>query len=310
MVTCFPFWTVGQGMNYAAYYKGVVAAEEAAVAGQWRIAKERYDSAFASVRSPLARDYAIAAQLAQYAGEYETAFAYLQQAVRYGYPVRCLKHLTKLSAELELRTSTRRATLDSLYAAWRGGLELDLAREFTTRFATEQSLKGQSDRDRYVDVVRANTNRIYELIDFAKFPSVHLVGYDGFAETAHPRFDQGCDLGNDKVLASLLHADSPLLDLGWFTWLQLVEEGQLHPTQLAYLYEFERSSVSFVGTRARAERRAKQLPDFVPMYSRFGPRSADTRRVELDRASLYLRPLRLQHQLDSLATETGIRVNY
>jgi hypothetical protein len=262
--------------DYLAYHQQIVQAEELLVAEDFSAAHQVFVELDTTYPFVFARDYAVAAQTAVLAGQWDQSWYWVKKAVRQGAKMECLAQIELLDTLVQ---DPEWQQLLSDYPARRKlylrAIEMDLASEFHRRYTQEQQHKS---REGYREVVTANFNRIAELALQGTFPGDRRIGID---DSGQARGINDCDFGNSKIIPTLLHYDNAFSELT-IPLMNAVRHGQLHPREFARIYDFEagRHSILYKDT----SKPAAPLPEYC-FGMAFSPKCEDKERIDEDRAA-------------------------
>lgn len=303
--------TMGQS-DYMEYYSLINQADFHFGKEQFDRALSMYDSAFQKVEQPFVQDYLMAAKITTIADSKSRTSKYLEQATRAGYPCDCIEKMPIFSDFIK---SDDWRALKSKEAEFRAKyvsqISVSLNIEFSIRYRNEQDTKSHVNRTQYVNHVKSNYSRIKFLIDSLGFPSERIIGLDD-GKIAPNRINQvsglsSCSAGNSKVIATLLHYDNPITDIGIEKFITAIEKGLLHPRQFAYIFTFEKHFFS------RINKSRSINPPHLPAYDfnfAFGKKIEDKDKVNIDRARFGICSLQIEENKKRVARKYKIQSPY
>ncbi|MEL6718647.1 MAG: hypothetical protein AAFP82_08025, partial [Bacteroidota bacterium] len=178
--------------------------------------------------------------------------------------------------------------------------------EWSRRYRDEQDAKSTS---RYPIIVQSNYDRIKALTDSLGFPSERFIGLDN-ARIAPNQVNtisglKDCDAANSKIMATLLHYDNPITDLGFDRCAQAIRDGLLHPRQFATIYTFERYEVSRINDKINKP----NLPDYHFGFP-LSEEEQDEERINRDRTLFGIGSVKLDKQKEVVARKYGMRLDF
>ncbi|MEM8528864.1 MAG: hypothetical protein AAGG68_29785 [Bacteroidota bacterium] len=237
--------------DHLTYHQFINRAENHLVNEGFFTAQKLYDSTFQQFDYVFAKDYVIATQVAWQNRDTTQTTAWMEEAIKAGYPCSCFSNIPVMETFLETILWQRiQGRSDSLRRQYLASIDLSLLVEWSRRYREEQDAKGTS---LYTTVVQSNYDRIKILADSLGFPSERFIGLDN-PRIAPNRTNNlsglnNCDAANSKVIATLLHYDNPITDLGFERCVEAIKEGLLHPRQFASIFTFEHYEVSRINDK-------------------------------------------------------------
>lgn len=262
--------------NYLDYHRGINFAEEWIVNEQFDLAEKQIETTLNDYPFRFVKDLVVAAQISLINNHKTKGLRWIRAAIKKGYTLESLKKIQVLKNQLSTKEW---ATLENDYKDLRkvyyAKIDLDLLKEFSQRYQTEQDGKRTP---QYKDIVYDNFNRIKSFIDKNQFPGEWNIGID------YQRLSKNisdCNAGNSKVIVTLLHYDFPIGEIGEAFFLEAIKQGHLHPRAFAIVYTFEKSKVSVLYEKSNKD--LEPLSDYKFNFP-FGKKIKDLERVNLDRS--------------------------
>ncbi len=180
-------------------------------------------------------------------------------------------------------------------------IDLDLLQEFSKRYQQEQEAKRTKV---YKDVVDANFNRIKELIEAGTFPGEKRIGIDNAKLSASI---SDCNVGNSKVIVTLLHYDYPMMDIRTESLMEAIKNGHLHPREWATIYTFEKNKVSILYEKSNKE--YKRRFDYHFNFP-FGDKLDDLEKVNKARWTFGICKYEVDLKKEEISRKYGMRLKF
>jgi hypothetical protein len=306
-----PFVVFGQS-DYMKYHQYIKKADSLFGNEQFDSALNIYDSVFKEFKTAFVRDYLIAAQIATLTNSPERITLYLEKALKWGYPCNCVEILPVFKDYIKLEKwknlKSKEALFQKYYAS---NISIKLNKEFSIRYRDEQDSKNQ--KDIYNEVVMSNYNRIKFLMDSLGFPSEHIIGLDDGRIAPNKRNKisglETCNPNNQKVIATLLHYDNPITDIGIKKFIFAIESGLLHPRDFAYILTFEKNYISRISNSKHVNK--VNLLDYNFNFP-FEKRREDKQKINTDRAKFGIISLEIEQKIKRVQEKYkfNIRISY
>jgi len=243
--------------DYKAYHAAVNNAERCLVTRQADSAMWYYDRAFAQYDFVFARDALIAAQIAWKNGKAQKTSNYLIKGAASGLRAECLGTAPILKSFLSSALyQNLRPQLISANSKFISRTDTLLAREWARRFAMEQAAKNRG-------VVDGSGFEAYRLVVVDNVQAIERLWQQKKVYPGDQRIGPGAncgELGNMHAFYTLAHYDCMATEHANLLW-EAVRTGQLHPCDLAALYEFERLRLEsvpagkYTNSRCKADKR-------------------------------------------------------
>ena len=179
-----------------------------------------------------------------------------------------------------------------------GTIDFEASKEWAKRYLREQKTKG---KELYRDVVVRNFERIEEYAKRGEFPGDRQIGVD-YSRLSKDLPD--CELGNSKVIVTLLHQP-----YAYSTLEEALEAavltGDLHPREHAMIYVFEQTKQSVLyKTSLQDDVTIETLHFNLP----FQVKHKELDRVNADRARFLLGSLETEAAKKALEEKYGFRL--
>ena len=288
--------------NYIEYHTKFGQIEELIVKEDFAEAELKIIELFEKYEVRFVKDYVIASQVSILNDNTNLAIEYILQSIKNGVKIECLKSIKLLSQEL---AATDWEIIEEEYKELRKNylkkINLSLYQEFHKRYQKEQDSK----RTEYYKItVYSNFDRIIELLNEGGFPNEKLIGIDNqrFAKSI-----SDCDLGNSKVIVTLLHYDYPFSEIGEEELIEAIKRGNLHPREFATIYNFEENKQSVLYKKSTK----KKVP--LPRYNfnfPFGSKIDNLERVNSDRAKFGICKYEVDIRKEEIEKRYGIQLSF
>jgi len=291
-----------QKLDYLEYHTEFGKVEELIVKENFVEAELKFIELFKEHEVRFVKDYVIASQVSFLNKNRNLAIEYIFQSIRNGLKIECLKSIKLLNQEL---TVTDWEILEQEYKELRKNyikrINLSLYQEFHKRYQEEQNLKRT---EYYKLTVYSNFDRIVELLNKGEFPDEQLIGIDNqqFANSI-----SDCDLGNSKIIVTLLHYDYPISEIGEEKLISAIKKGNLHPREFAMIYNFEENKQSVLYKKSTK----KYLP--LPRYNfnfPFGSKIDNLEKVNSDRAKFGICKYEVDVKKEEIEKRYGIQLSF
>lgn len=298
-ILLIPIAVLGQS-DYMKYHKFINKADSLFGNEQFDRALNMYDSAFKNFEPAFVRDYLIAAQIATITKSHDRITFYLEKSMKWGYPCDCIESLPIFKDYIKLEAWKELKSKESEYRKfYASNVSLKLNKELSIRYRDEQDRKSQ--KIAYIQVVKSNYARIKLLIDSLGFPSEQNIGLDN-GSIAPNKINkvsglETCKPGNQKVIATLLHYDNPITDIGIQKFVSAIESGLLHPRDFAYIFTFEKNNISRISSSLNVNKPI--LPEYNFNFP-FGSKNEDYQKVNGDRAKFGICSLEVDQKVKSV----------
>ena len=291
-----------QKSNYLEYHTKFKQIEELIVNENFSEAEFRLIELFEEYEVKFVKDYIIASQVSILNKNKNLAIKYIVHSIRNGVKIECIKSIKLLSQEL---TSNDWLKIEEEYKDSRKRylkkINLDLYQEFHKRFQEEQNSRR---KDYYKSTVYSNFNRIIELLNKHGFVGEKLIGIDNqnFARSISE-----CDLGNSKIIVTLLHYDYPISEIGEEKLIDAIKEGNLHPREFATIYSYEENKQSVLYKKSTK----KYLPLTEYNFNfPFGSKIDNLEKVNSDRAKFGICKYEVDEMKEKIIKRYGIKLNF
>lgn len=285
--------------DYTIYHQQINRAEEFLVQEDFQAALAIYQDVVDSFDFVFVKDVVIAAQIAAHLDRTFETSKWLEEAFDRGLRQDCLEEIPVFANFIQQPEYER--LLDD-YKEQRKDyfrtVNLDEAREWAKRYEREQNAKGG---EFYRDVVLRNFERIQTFTKSDVFPGDRIIGVD------YSRFGKGlsdCELGNSKVIVTLLHQPYAYSTMEG-ALEKAVQEGFLHPRERAMIYVFEQTKQSTLYKTTLQEDVTIEMFHFnLP----FQKQHSDLDRVNSDRQRFLLGTIETEEAKKALESKYGFKL--
>lgn len=298
--------------NYFEYHESINQAEEYFSNEQFDEAIVVYDKVFQKYDYVYVKDYLIAAQIAILINSEETAFRYLEEAMKSGYTSESMEKFPLFHELINTEEwNILKSKEDKFRKEYLSKIDFDLLVEFSERYRNEQDTKSAKDQSEYKTNVISNFNRIKFLMDSFYFPSEKRIGLDNSRIAPNKRNKTSglsdYSAGNSKVIPTLLHYDNPITEIGIDKFIESIELGDLHPRQFAQIFTFEKNYMSRINDDKNINK--PDLPDYTFNFP-FGVNSDNVEKVNLDRKKIGICSVEIDRKKRSVAKKYKLRVKF
>lgn len=291
-----------QQLDYLEYHTEFSKIEELIIEEKFAEAELKIIELFEEHEVKFVKDYVIASQVSFLNKNRNLAIEYIFQSIKNGVKIECLKLIKLLNQEL---TATDWELIEQEYKELRKSylkrINLSQYQEFHKRYQKEQDSK----RTEYYKItVYSNFDRIIELINKGEFPNEKSIGIDN-QRLAKSISD--CDLGNSKIIVTLLHYDYPISEIGEKKLIEAIKRGNLHPREFATIYNFEKNKQSVLYKKS-----TKKNPP-LPRYNfnfPFGSKIDNLEKVNSDRAKFGICKYEVDAKKEKIENRYGIQLSF
>ncbi|MCP3932436.1 MAG: hypothetical protein GY705_25475 [Bacteroidetes bacterium] len=290
--------------NYLEYHKKFAEIEELIVNEEFEKAESNFERLFDVFEVKFVKDLVIAAQLCALNNNNEKALDLLVLAMRKGVKIKCLKAIQLLNNKLlqeEWQKIEEHSKNSDARKEYLKTLDLNLYQEFHKRYQREQETKRT---EYYKKTVYSNFNRIKDLINEGQFPGEEEIGIDN-EKYASSLSD--CELGNSRIIVTLLHYDYPISEIGQGRFVKAIENGKLHPREYITMYTYERNKVSVL--YEKSNKVYPELPEYKFNFP-FGKRSDDIDRVNSDRSKFGICKYEVDIKKKEICQKYGMKLSF
>ncbi|MBC7775636.1 MAG: hypothetical protein H7246_09370 [Phycisphaerae bacterium] len=301
---CFSngFLVRSQETSYIQYHMEFSQVEELIVKEQYQEAEIKLDALFKVFKVKFAKDYVIAAQISLINGHKEKGLEFMRSAIRMGVKVKCLQSIALVNRSMsKLEWEDIKIEEKNLRKDYLKGIDLKLYEEFHARYQEEQNAKRT---EQYKAIVYSNFNRIKDILEKGESIGSDVIGIDN-QSLALSLSD--CDLGNSRIIVTLLHYDYPISEIGIDNLISEMGKGNLHPRAFATIYNFEKNKVSVL--YAKSKKKYKELPEYQFNFP-FGDKSTDLEEVNSDRFKIGICKYEVELKMDEICRKNGMKLKF
>lgn len=292
----------GSDANYLKYHQRFAGIEELIVNEKFKEAELELAELFSEYEVKFVKDVVIAAQVSILNNNNNKALNYLRKAISKGVKMNCLKSIPLLKKKIPTSGWNNIAkVVDKQRRSYSNSIDIKLAREFHNRYKEEQESKGSR---QYQATVQNNFGRIRSLIYQGVSIGEENLGIDD--QDYAPSIEE-CDMGNSKVVATLLHYAYPINEIGMEWFDNAIERGELHPREFASIYTFQKNKVSKLYQDSRQKRRP--LPHYTFNFP-FGEKSKNIKKVNTDRMKFGICKYEVDLKKEEVMKKYGIKLDF
>lgn len=285
--------------DYSSYHEKINRAEEFLGQEDFQAALALYQEVVDSFDFVFVKDVLVAAQIAAFLNRPQETTKWLQEGFSRGLRKDCVKDI-KIFDSYVASSEWKYVLQDyqSVRKGYLGTIDFEASKEWAKRYEREQKTKG---KEFYRDVVVRNFERIEEYTKRGEFPGDRQIGVD-YSRLSKDLTD--CDLGNSKVIVTLLHQP--------YAYSSLEEDleaavlsGDLHPREYAMIYVFEQTKQSVLYKNSLQEDVTIETLHFnLP----FQATHKDLDRVNADRARFLLGTVETEAAKKALEEKYGFNL--
>lgn len=225
--------------DYLDYHRYIYQAERYFLDGEDSLSLEVYRKVFDAYSAFIfAKDAAIAAQVAAKTGGLDLFLHFTEKAFRSGVMLDCLMDIPVLARFVggQGLEDTLAVMNQAGRMAYLASINLEQKQRYIQRYREEQAFKKAKAFESYKQAVLANVAAIRRDIEAGGFPAGRIIGIDD--PFLSPERDH-CQLSSEVTLISLYHYPCSYSELRELLFEE-VRKGNLHPKDVAYLYEYEK----------------------------------------------------------------------
>ncbi|MCB9287527.1 MAG: hypothetical protein H6560_09430 [Lewinellaceae bacterium] len=223
--------------DYLDYHRYIYQAEKFFLQGRDSLSMELYRKVFSAYPFIFAKDAAIATQIAAKNNTLPLFYYFAGKSFSGGGQLDCLLDIPMLSLFIGRNNIADTLSMmnGELRKTYLASIDLKKKQFYISNYRKEQSLKKAKNFEAYKEAVISNINCIRQDVTEGGFPADRIIGLDDAFLT--PERDH-CQLSSELALISLYHypcSYSTFKDI----WFEEVRKGNIHPKDIAYIYEYE-----------------------------------------------------------------------
>jgi len=222
--------------DYTIYHQQVNYAEHLFLSGSVDSSIALYKKTFKEFGFVFAKDCIVAAQIAAYSNESESALYFIHRALLQGVKIICLKDIPILDIYLAKADKWKHIgeVYDSLHTQYLRSIDFKKKMKYVSYYLEEQNAKNNGSID-YTAIVYANYSSIKKETLALGFPGDKVLGIDD--ESYEPESEDG-RLSCENTLITLYHYPCSFTEMKELL-LPEIKKGNIHPRDYAYISEFE-----------------------------------------------------------------------